>query len=67
MAITECPHCGYDGQFYRVTRMSGKGVTQYRFDGEVADNTELHECLSYVEQKKAFCELCHKEIYQLRK
>lgn len=65
--IFKCPHCGNKEQYYRVARISGKGAVQYRFDGMEADNTNMHDNLSYVEQKKAFCSQCHKEIRQLKK
>lgn len=61
-----CPHCGSDYGFFRVTTMSGRGQTNYKFDGGVGENCELHECLTYREQKKAFCSECNKEIKALK-
>ena len=62
-----CPHCGSTMGFYRVTRMSGKGQWNYSFDGrDTAVNTEFYDSFTYVEQKKAFCIECDKEIRALR-
>ncbi len=60
--LTECPHCGLDYGFYVICRMKGKGVYQYEFDGSIGDNTDLHECLEYTEQKTMYCSVCQKKI-----
>lgn len=60
-SISECPHCGYD-EYYHVTRMSGVGQYNYRWDDKDSDNTELHDCLNYAKNKTAYCVQCHKKI-----
>jgi hypothetical protein len=59
--LTACPHCGCES-YYRRVRFSGVGVYRYRFDGERADNTELHSGLGYVEAKTMYCEECEKPL-----
>ena len=76
-----CPHCGSEYGFFRVTYMKGKGITNYKFpdhpDASVddiryknndlaIDNTELHDCLTYRENKTAFCIECGNPIKELR-
>ena len=74
--IDKCPHCGSDYGFYRITYMKGRGCTNYNFPGkkldplcvdDQMDNSMLHDCLSYRENKTAFCIQCHKPIKELKK
>lgn len=55
--ITECPDCGSD-EFCVITKFSGQGEYNYRFDGEPGDNTELHNGVRYKDQKTAYCSSC---------
>jgi hypothetical protein len=59
--MDRCPHCGCD-EYYRRIRFSGVGAYRRRFDGEHADNTELHDPLVYTEQKTMYCGDCHKAL-----
>lgn len=59
-----CPHCGHD-EFYRKTRLSGYTEFRYRFDGEDAENSHMHDGLNYKESKTAYCCACHKPIRNL--
>lgn len=55
-----CPHCGNDEYF---VKMAMRGVTEYhrRFDGrEGADNSHIHDSLTYVEGKWRYCCKCKK-------
>jgi hypothetical protein len=56
-----CPYCGFY-EFYVVTKMHGVGQTNHRFDGECADNSELHTCLNYKDNKTAYCSQCYKKL-----
>jgi hypothetical protein len=56
--ITACSNCGGE-EFGVVVRFSGQSEYNYRLkDGEVGDNTGLHDGVNYREQKKAFCSDC---------
>jgi hypothetical protein len=57
-----CPYCGSDIGYYKITRMKGLGQTNYGFNGTECDNSELHECLIYKENKTTFCCQCHHKL-----
>ncbi len=60
--LEQCPHCGYD-EFYQKQSVKGFIYTRKRFDGEVADNTEMYNSLSYGElQKTVYCGECQEKI-----
>ena len=59
--IDKCPDCG-STTFGVSVRMSGKTESFYEFNGEVADNSHLHDCLNYKECKTAYCEQCKKRL-----
>jgi hypothetical protein len=59
--MKECPDCGYD-EYYVICRMSGIGECHSRFDGGEADNTHLHDPLTYTENKTAYCGDCRKRL-----
>ena len=59
--LSQCPHCGCK-EYYVFCRMSGKAPYHYRYDGETADNTHLHDYLKYTEQKTMYCSDCQKKI-----
>lgn len=71
-----CPHCGSEYGYYKKMYMKGYGVTNYEFDNQFhydnhgirtgINNGEMHEGLSYRENKKAFCCECDKEIKELK-
>lgn len=56
--LTNCPNCGHD-EFYRNGHASGSYAYYYRFDGEEANNGNLHDGLTYKENKTCFCSQCH--------
>ena len=63
--MDKCPYCKSE-EYY--TKEYAKGpVTNYaRFDGEEADNTDLHEGLAYtLKSKYAWCANCHKRLFKL--
>lgn len=65
--ITECPYCGCD-EFYYNQHMVGDGYMYCRFDGEEADNGNMHEPLRYIPTGKfAYCADCGKRIFRFRK
>lgn len=66
-----CPKCGGTEGYYKVTRMSGIGQTNYLWREEgfdkcghkiCADNTMLHDCLTYTENKTMYCLECNQKI-----
>lgn len=65
--LTECPHCGSDGGYYRNGRVSGTYYCAYPFKGgRVPDNSSMHDGVKYNENKTCYCIDCHKKIpYQL--
>lgn len=61
--LTECPHCGSNYGFYRNVRMSGKSEYNYPFAGQPnPDNSQLHDCLRYIEGKRRYCCDCKKPL-----
>lgn len=58
---TECPHCGHD-EFYQVVYFSGSSEYGYRFDGNEAYNTELHDGCNYRENKTVYCRACRTKL-----
>jgi|GEM_PF-5919495 len=40
----------------------GKGAYRRQFDGHVADNTEMYNCLTHHAGKRAFCVDCDRPI-----
>lgn len=66
MSTPACPHCGCE-TYYRFVRMVGNGQYNYRFDGkDGADNSELHYCIDYIEQKTMYCQDCHKKVGMIK-
>ena len=72
--MEECPYCKGTEGYYRVTRMSGIGQTNYLWTDKgfdkyghkaCADNTMLHECLTYTENKTMYCLECNQKITAL--
>ena len=60
--LTECPHCGYD-EFFSYQRVSGHVAYRQRFDGDDADNTELHSSINFGKpQIWVFCGSCQEKI-----
>lgn len=59
--LEACPHCGGD-QYYAIVRVSGKIQHNRRFDGVVADNTELWDTVRQVDQKRMYCADCDKPL-----
>jgi len=61
--LKACPKCGGTSGYFRVTRMSGIGQTNYCWDeSECAYNGELHECLSYTVNKTMYCLDCGQKV-----
>ena len=56
-----CPYCEHD-EFYRVTIVSGRTESHYRFDGADAENSHLHESIHYRDLKAAYCCQCQKKL-----
>lgn len=59
--LTNCPNCGHD-EFYRKGHASGYFSYHYRFDGQDAHNENLHDGLTYKENKTCFCSNCHLKL-----
>lgn len=60
-----CPHCGND-EFCIKERMWGVGLLNFRFDGEEADNTGMHDGLMYKPTGKyCYCNRCGKRLFQV--
>jgi hypothetical protein len=60
--LDKCPYCGND-EFYRNGTVSGKYQANYKFDGSVGDNTELHTGVRYHEHKTCYCANCNRKLY----
>lgn len=63
--VEECPVCGFS-EFYVSVSMSGKTSYFYKFNSDHANNSELHECLTYRMGKTAFCAKCNEKIGKLK-
>lgn len=64
--LNKCPYCGSE-EFYINQSVSGKVEYHYRFDGEVAENGELHEPLNYTDIGKfAYCSCCRKRLFRYK-
>lgn len=60
--LAECPHCGAD-EFYIYQRVAGLIGCRYRFDGDEADNSEMHSGINYGKpQSWVFCGNCQERI-----
>jgi len=57
--LEKCPHCGCK-EYYRDVRMSGRTEYYHRFDDKFPDNSQIHDCLTYRENKRCFCVDCYK-------
>lgn len=58
-----CPKCDSTDGVYRKVSMSGKTHYFYAFKGmEEADNSELHNSLSYKESVFIYCVACDARI-----
>ena len=64
-----CPKCGDDyGGVYRKVKMSGNSEYNYSFDGgEEADNSHLHDGLSYKSSASIYCRSCDARIGKAKK
>lgn len=59
--LSECPYCGSD-EYYVITYYRGRGAYHFRFDGEMADNSQMYDCLSARMCTTAFCGNCQKRL-----
>lgn len=55
--LTCCPFCGYD-EFYTKQQIRGHCNYNERFDGEEAENYEMHDYIEYSGGNKAYCGGC---------
>ncbi len=63
--ITECPYCGHD-EYYIKQYHSGYGNYYFRYDGEEAENGDMHNYLSSRNTSKyAWCGNCDKRLFKL--
>ncbi len=64
--MEKCPHCESDEGYYEKYYVSGSAMYRHRFDGNEAENGDMHEGLSYkLKSKFAFCIECHKRLFRL--
>lgn len=61
-----CPFCGND-EFYVKQYAYGTIICRKRFDGEVASNEDLYDCLNYKYSGRAYCLNCDKYLGNLEK
>lgn len=59
--LTCCPFCGND-EFYIKQQVRGNCDYRERFDGEEADNSNMHDNLVYSGGNKAYCSRCEKYL-----
>lgn len=65
--LKECPYCGSD-EFYYKQKMSGMGNMFVRYDGETAENGDMHDCLKYTPIGKfAYCGICHNRVFRFKR
>lgn len=65
-SLTECPYCGYD-EYYIKVHYSGTGICRLRFDGDLAENGDLYDCLKdTIVGKFAYCCNCDKRIFRIK-
>lgn len=60
--LKKCPHCGSDEGCYVKGRVSGRYIFRFTFDGAEADNSAIHDHLSYKDGKTLYCLNCDKRI-----
>lgn len=64
--MTECPFCG-GKEFFIHQYASGSLEYYYHFDGEVAENGDLHQGLNYTDKGKfAYCAECRKRLFRYK-
>lgn len=62
--MKECPYC-FSKQYYVKMKFSGSGVYQHLFNGEEAENGDMHEGLRYDFGKFAYCTNCNKRLFKV--
>lgn len=66
MEIPEaCPKCGSDEGYYTKDYAYGNIRTNHKFDGSIADNTEMYMYLEHKMGKYAYCSSCGKRIFKV--
>lgn len=60
--VSECKYCG-GVVFYRKQTMRGKGVIYFNGNGTLADNSEMHDSLEYIIQKRFYCSDCDSYLF----
>ena len=64
--MNECPYCGHD-EFFVTQSYSGICEYRFRYDGEVAENEDMHEGATYKDRTKyAYCCKCRKRLFLMK-
>lgn len=64
--LKKCPFCGGD-EFYQKGYASGPTSFTIRFDGEEADNSDMHSTLEYKYTGKCYCRKCGEYLGNIEK
>lgn len=63
----KCPHCGYD-EFYIKERVSGIVHFNYKYNGDLGDNSEVYDHINSKRiGKYAYCTGCNRKLFKVSK
>ncbi|MFD0771637.1 hypothetical protein ACFQZ1_23155 [Bacillus sp. CGMCC 1.60114] len=63
--IDKCPHCSSNEGYYTKEQVYGTVRYKHNFDGREADNSSLHDHVSYKGGKVAYCIDCNKKLFNM--
>ena len=59
-----CKHCGSKNGFYTKNQYKGSGIYLFNFDGRLADNGSMYDCLTNIQSKYVYCQSCDKRLFK---
>ena len=66
LKIKECPHCKSKEGYYQKMSYSGSGIFRFNYDGSIAENSDMYDCLFSKKSKYYYCLNCNKKIAKAR-
>lgn len=64
--MKKCPYCKSVNGYFTKDYGYGRVTSTYGFNGEEADNTEMHNALQYKAGKVAYCVNCEKKLFNMQ-